>query len=154
MPSTITGYSKQKIKHDLNGTFIETTLNNGNKEFTGWYLFDTGGSLTVQVSGDYATKNELYGTMKNLGKSNATGNGKGFYENEIVELPILKIFGFSIPEVPIHISSSDKSFYGEAGIIGNNVLKRFNTIIDYPNATIYLKPNSLMSLSLKKKMIR
>jgi hypothetical protein len=151
MPSTITGYSKRKIKHDLNGTFIETTLNNGNKEFTGWYLFDTGGSLTVQVSGDYATKNELYGTMKNLGKSNATGNGKGFYKNEIVELPILKIFDFSIPEVPIHISSSDKSFYGEAGIIGNNVLKRFNTIIDYPNATIYLKPNSLMSLSFKKK---
>ncbi len=151
IPSNITGYSKQKIRHDLNGTFIEATLNNIKKDFTAWYLFDTGGSLTIEVGGDYATNNKLYGTMKNLGKSSATGNGKGFYQNEIVELPLLKLFGFSIPEVPIHISSSDKSFYGEAGIIGNNVLKRFNTFIDYPNATIYLKPNSLMTSSFKKK---
>lgn len=151
MPANITGYSKRRIRHDLNGTYIEATLNNGTKDFTAWYLFDTGGSLTVVVSGDYATNNNLYGTMKNLGKSNATGNGKGFYQNEIVELPILKLFGFSISNVPIHIASSDKSFYGEAGIIGNNVLKRFNTFIDYPNATIYLKPNNLMNLSFKKK---
>lgn len=151
MPANITGYSKQSIKHDLNGTFIQATLNNGEKDFTAWYLFDTGGSLTIEVGGDYATNNKLYGTMKNLGKSNATGNGKGFFQNEIVELPILKLFGFAIQDVPIHIASSDKSFYGEAGIIGNNVLKRFNTFIDYPNATIYLKPNSLMSLSFKKK---
>ncbi|MDN3677606.1 retropepsin-like aspartic protease [Flavobacterium paronense] len=151
MPTTIAGYSKQQIRHDLNGTFIQATLNNGVKDFTGWYLFDTGGSLTVQVSGDYAKNNELYSTMKNLGKSSATGNGKGFYQNEIVELPLLKLFGYSIPQVPIHISSSDKSFYGEAGIIGNNLLKRFNVIIDYPKATMYLKPNSLMALSFKKK---
>lgn len=151
IPANIIGYSKQKIRHDLNGTFIQATLNNGTKDFTAWYLFDTGGSLTVVVSGDYATNNNLYGTMKNLGKSNATGNGKGFYQNEIVELPILKLFGFTISNMPIHIASSDKSFYGEAGIIGNNVLKRFNTLIDYPNATIYLKPNSLMNLSFKKK---
>ncbi|KOY84303.1 hypothetical protein AD998_21705 [bacterium 336/3] len=151
MSSNIAGYSKQKIRHDLSGTFIEATLNNGNNDFTGWYLFDTGGSLTVAVGGDYAKNNQLYGTMKNLGKSNATGNGKGFYQNEIVELPMLKLFGFSVPKVPIHISSSDKSFYGEAGIIGNNILKRFNIIIDYPNATIYLKPNNLMNVSFKKK---
>ncbi|MBL0358307.1 MAG: retropepsin-like domain-containing protein [Chitinophagaceae bacterium] len=151
IPANITGYSKQNIKHDLNGTFIQATLNNGTKDFTAWYLFDTGGSLTIEVGGDYATNSNLYGTMKNLGKSNATGNGKGFFQNEIVELPILKLFGFAIPNVPIHIASSDKSFYGEAGIIGNNVLKRFNTFIDYPNATIYLKPNNLMNLSFKEK---
>lgn len=151
MPANIAGYSKQSIKHDLNGTFIQATLNNGTKDYTAWYLFDTGGSLTIEVGGDYATNNNLYGTMKNLGKSNATGNGKGFFQNEIVELPILKLFGFTIPNVPIHIANSNKSFYGEAGIIGNNVLKRFNVFIDYPNATIYLKPNNLMSLSFKKK---
>lgn len=151
LPSNMSGYAKQKIRHDLNGTFIQATINNENTDFTAWYLFDTGGSLTMEVSGDYAKSNNLYGTMKNLGKSNSTGNGKGFFQTEIVELPVLKLLGFELPKVPIHIASSDKSFYGEAGIIGNNVLKRFNTIIDYPNATIYLKPNSLMNMTYKKK---
>lgn len=151
MPKNISGYSSKKIRHDLNGTFIEATLNNGVKDYTGWYLFDTGGSLTVAVGGDYATNNQLYGTMKNLGNAIGTGNGKSFSKNEIVELPILKLFGFSITNIPIHIEAPEKSIYGEAGIIGNNVLKRFNTIIDYQNATIYLKPNSLITTPFKKK---
>jgi hypothetical protein len=149
-PSNLSGYSKQKIRHDLNGTYIQATLNNGKNDFTGWYLFDTGGSLTVAVSGDYAKENQIYGTMKNLGNGKSSGTAKGFIENEIVELPILKIFGYELPNVPIHLASSDQSYFGEAGILGNNVLKRFNTIIDYPNATIYLKPNNLMSLTYEK----
>lgn len=151
IPTNTSKYSKSQLKHDLNGTFLQATLNNGKNDFAGWYLFDTGGSLTVMVGGDYATKNNLYGTMKNIGKGNSTGNGKGFFESEVVELPILKILNFSIPNIPIHITASDKSFYGESGIIGNNVLKRFNVIIDYPNANLYLKPNSLMNSSFKKK---
>ena len=151
MPSNLSGYSKQKIRHDLNGTYIQATLNNGKSDFTAWYLFDTGGSLTVAVSGNYAKENQIYGTMKNLGNSKTSGSGKGYIENEIVELPVLKIFGFELPKVPIHIASLDKSYYGEAGIIGNNVLKRFNTFIDYPNATIYLKPNSLIEMTYQKK---
>lgn len=151
LPQDIADYKSAKLRHDLNGTFIEATLTNKKKNYTGWFLFDTGGSLTVSVSGDYATKNNLYGSMKNLGKSKGTGNGKVFFENEIVELPILQLLGFSILDVPIHIESPNKSIYGEAGIIGNNILKRFNTIIDYPNATVYLKPNGLMNASFEKK---
>lgn len=151
IPTNTSEYAKSQLKHDLNGTFFQATLNNGKNNFTGWYLLDTGGSLTVLVGGDYATKNNLYGTMKNIGKGNSTGNGKGFFESEVVELPILKILNFSIPNVPIHLAASDKNFYGESGIIGNNVLKRFNVIIDYPNANLYLKPNSLMNSSFKKK---
>lgn len=151
MPANTTGYSKQQLKHDNNGTFIEVTLNNGKEDFTGWYLFDTGGSMNVMVGGDYAARNNLYGTMKKLGKGKATGNGTGFFENEIVELPALKLCGFLVQQVPIQLTSSDKSFYGEAGIIGNGVLKRFNALIDYPNAVIYLKPNSLINISFNKK---
>jgi Aspartyl protease len=98
LPTNTSEYTKQQVRHDLNGTYIQATLNNGEKNYTGWYLFDTGGSLTVEVSGDYATKNSLYGTMKNLGKSSSTGNGNGFFQTEIVSLPNLKLFEFTIPE--------------------------------------------------------
>lgn len=151
LPSKAAGYSRQRVKHDLNGTFFQATINNGESEFTGWYLFDTGGSLTVAVGGDYAKANHIYGTMEPLGKSTGTGDGKGFFQNEIVELPYLNISGFQLSDVPIHIAGSDKSYYGEAGIIGNNVLKRFNAFIDYPNATVYLKPNGLMNTTYQKK---
>ncbi|MFY7938204.1 MAG: retropepsin-like aspartic protease [Flavobacterium sp.] len=151
LPQDITDYKSANLRHDLNGTFIEATLTNKKKNYKGWFLFDTGGSLTLLVSGSYSSENSLFGSMESIAKTKGTGNGKGFFEEEIVTLPNFNLLGFNIPNLPIHLAASDKSFYGEAGIIGNNILKRFNTIIDYPNATVYLKPNGLMNATFEKK---
>jgi hypothetical protein len=39
------------------------------------------------------------------------------------------------------------TYYGRAGIIGMPVLKRFNTLIDYPNGLVYIKSNKLFGTS-------
>ena len=151
LPLEKSGYTESKMHHDINGSFIQATLNNGEKECKGWFLFDTGGNLTVAAGGDFSIANNLYGTMKKLGNSNTGGTGSNILKSEIVLLPKLKIYGYVMPEVPIQLQSSDISFFGNAGIIGNGVLERFNTLIDYPNATIYLKPNNLFNIAFEKK---
>jgi uncharacterized protein YqiB (DUF1249 family) len=35
------------------------------------------------------------------------------------------------------------SFENYAGVIGSQIAKRFNTIIDYKNKVLYIKPNQL-----------
>ena len=35
----------------------------------------------------------------------------------------------------------------ETPILGNEILKRFNTIMDFQNGVIYMKPNKLMSVA-------
>ncbi len=151
LPMNKSVFIANKMQHNINGSFIQASLNNGKKDCSGWFLFDTGGNLTVAVGGDFSMVNRLYGTMKKIGSSNTGGTGSNTLNSETDLLPKLKISGYVLPEVPIQLQSTDISFFGNAGIIGNSVLKRFNAIIDYPNATIYLKPNSLINTTFDVK---
>jgi hypothetical protein len=150
LPLEKSGYTESKMRHNINGSFIQGTLNNGEKDCTGWFLFDTGGNLTVAVDGDFSTANQLYGTMKKLGNSSTSGTGSNILKSETDILPKLKIVDFVMSGVPIQLQSSTANFFDGAGIIGNSVLERFNVIIDYPNATIYLKPNYLFNKTFRK----
>jgi hypothetical protein len=150
LPLEKSGYTESKMRHNINGYFIQGTLNNGEKDCTGWFLFDTGGNLTVAVGGDFSTANQLYGTMKKLGSSSTSGTGSNILMSETDILPKLKLVDFVISGVPIQLQNSTGNFFGSAGIMGNGVLERFNVIIDYPNATIYLKPNYSFNKAFKK----
>ena len=149
-PIEKSGYTESKMRHNINGSFIQGTLNNGEKDCTGWFLFDTGGNLTVAVDGDFSTANQLHGTMKKLGSSSTRGTGSNILKSETDLLPKLKIVDFVMSGVPIQLQSSTVNFFDGAGIIGNSVLERFNVIIDYPNATIYLRPNYLFNKTFRK----
>ena len=151
LPGNIIEYTASNLKHNINGSFIQASLNNGIKECTGWFLFDTGGGLTVAVGGDFSKANNLYGSMKKLAGSKTSGTGSNILSGEIDLLPQLKISGYIFPEVPVVLQSSEVNFFDNAGIIGMSVLKRFNTIIDYPNQTVYLKPNSMIKTSFNVK---
>jgi len=145
-----TGYTKIQMRHDNNGSLIQAILNNGKKDCNGWFLLDTGGNLTVAVNGGFAKANNLYGTMKKLGNSKIGGTGKNVMDSETDELPGLKLSDYIIPNVPVLLQGSEENLSQNAGIIGNSILKRFNMLIDYPDATIYLKPNSLFQSTFER----
>lgn len=150
LPLNKAGYAKLEMHHDLNGSFIQATLNNGQKDSKGWFLFDTGGNLTVVVNADFSLSNKLFGTMKKLGSSQIEGTGKNIISSETVLLPRFKLMDNVLSDVPVLLQGSNVNTSGNAGIIGNGVLKRFNVLIDYPDATIYLKPNSLFNTSFER----
>ncbi|HWB28139.1 MAG TPA: retropepsin-like aspartic protease [Chitinophagaceae bacterium] len=153
MPLGLAGYKQSQMHHDINGSLIKLTLNNGKKSCAGWFLFDTGGDLNVAVGSDFAVKNNLYGTMKKIGTGVTGGTGSNGLTNEVDLLPQLTINGHNLHDIPIQLQNSGFSFPGNAGIVGNNVLDRFNTIINYPTATIYLKPNHLFSGAFEKSRV-
>jgi hypothetical protein len=53
------------------------------------------------------------------------------------------IGGFSLKNVPIDLELPSDGDGLQFDILGNDVLKRFNVILNYSNGIIYLQPNSL-----------
>jgi Aspartyl protease len=150
LPNTVTSFTKMETKENL---FIKLNLSNTFKNSSGWFFFDTGSESNLIVENRFITNSNLFETMKILGKGKSKGTG-GEIKNNIVLMPELNIGGIklqSFPTVLLPQKNEDK-FYKD-GIIGNQILKRFNTIIDYPNLTVYLKPNSFLNDSFKKKKI-
>ncbi|MGB4771238.1 MAG: retroviral-like aspartic protease family protein [Chitinophagaceae bacterium] len=120
--------------------FIPITIDNGKGQSTNWFMFDNGYSNCLLVDKEIAQANLLYGTMKSIGSRDNAMNGK----TETVLAPKLFIGDYAIQNVPIDLQNPQDVHPYERVIAGNDLLKRFNVIIDYQESMIYFKPNALM----------
>lgn len=69
------------------------------------------------------------------------------------EYPVLTVNGdmlslgdLSLHNIPAQIMTTANPAEFRTHIIGNEVLKRFNTILDFQNNYVYLKPNHLAGM--------
>lgn len=121
--------------------FVPITIDNGKTRSTNWFMFDNGYSNCLLVDKEFAKENALYGTMKRTGSRNNPMNGK----TETVLAPLLQIGNYTIKNVPIDLQDSSAPGTYDRVLAGNDLLKRFNVIIDYQENIIYFKPNALMN---------
>ncbi|MFH6991799.1 aspartyl protease family protein [Flavobacterium sp. FlaQc-48] len=144
LPNIASSYSKLPTQHGPDGTFVKASLQNGKQIGSGWFLLDTGGSLTVAISGDFTQKYDLQHRLEITGYPQIIGTGSTVNKVQTAVLPGLNLAGFILEDVPVQFNLGKSGHYQKEGIIGNAVLKRFNVLIDYPNGKIYIKPNHLL----------
>ena len=130
--------------------FVKISLLIGNTSITEWFCYDSGNSGTINLDDDFSRKYNLYTDLKKLGESEANGLGPNTIKNQVTILPEFRIGNHKFNEVPafLELPSGDDNI--SFCILGNEVLQKFNTIIDYQNSYLYLKPNALFSSPLRK----
>ncbi|MFT4205077.1 MAG: aspartyl protease family protein [Chitinophagaceae bacterium] len=143
IPETLLGYSKLPVKFINGNPFVKCAFIINGKVVEAFFGFDTGSNGEIDISQNFAAKNNLNGLMKQTGMATTTGSSGSKYTEKIVELPILKIGDFELYNVPLGIYDKDPDGVVQNEIIGNNILKRFNVIFDLQNSDIYIKPNHL-----------
>jgi Aspartyl protease len=122
----------------------------GDRKINGWFGFDTGSSGTLNISSEFAKENNLYNSMKKTGESSGRGVGPNTIKNDKVTLPKLKIGEYELSELPIFVEQPPTKEYVLFSVIGSDIIKRFNWVIDFKNNAIYLKPNNLFNQPFKK----
>ena len=68
------------------------------------------------------------------------------FVNQVVEIEKICFDKSCASQVPVQLLSTPNPARFETHILGGELLKRFNTILDFQNGFVYMKPNSLMSL--------
>lgn len=118
-------------------------LNNG-ETLKGEYFVNTGAGTTVDFNTPFVNKHDI---IEKTGKhySYLTGGiEKGetvHYEGRVVDF---KIKDITFSDMPVGISQAKSGIQHSKkvfGIIGNNVLRRFNIIFDYKNYKMYWEKN-------------
>mgnify|MGYP000890516214 CR=1 FL=1 len=112
-------------------------------EVSGLSFLDTGGEFGYLMSAPYAKEKDV---MKKVGKylqrESYSVNGKGY--NYITRVKSFELGGLKTGNFAMDISQSKTGVInmpGYMGMIGFELLKNFNTIIDSKNGKIYFKPN-------------
>jgi predicted aspartyl protease len=124
---------------------IEATiqLKNG-KIYIGKFLIDTGADLSIMLNTNFIEKHKITEQIDKkieVSYGSLTKNNSKSFEGTIESIII---GNFALKDIPVNLTNEKKgvnSFQGYVGIIGNDILKRFDLVFDYKNKTLYLPAN-------------
>ena len=108
------------------------------------FIFDTGAGLNFLLSNDFVEDSTLFKKKRKFYPTQAEGIG-GKRKMTLTIAKEIKLGPYRFRKVPIHVFEDDynvTSYPLLGGIIGNDILRRFNVIMNYPEQSIYLKPNT------------
>ncbi|MDE3124655.1 MAG: aspartyl protease family protein [Bacteroidota bacterium] len=107
------------------------------------FIFDTGAGLCFLVSEQFLKDSSLLKTKRKMYPTQAEGLG-GKKEMQLTVTEKIKIGPYQFRRVPLLIFSDDyniTSYPFLGGILGNDIMRRFNTVFNYAEKSIYIVPN-------------
>ncbi|WP_299587250.1 hypothetical protein [Mucilaginibacter sp.] len=150
LPKVLKGYVRSKIGFTHSYAYITGAFEIENKKYFGDFSMDTGSALAIILDSAWVSRQQFPTNLK-LIKTSALRDPRGVkYETKLVLSPLLKLNNFDLTNIPTLILSNKNPAGFEINFLGNDLLKRFNMILDFKNDYIYLKPNKLMSLKYRQ----
>ncbi len=108
------------------------------------FYFDTGAGLCILLNEDFVRDSSILQEGKKIMITQAEGLS-GKTSMKLSTLRYFQIGHYKFKKVPVHIFKDEynvTSYPYLGGIIGNDLLRRFNLIINYQQQEMHLKPNS------------
>ena len=144
LPEIEAAYEKQNLIFRQNSMFIEGELGIGETKYKNNFLIHSGFSGAALLDDQFVHDNNISSQLPAISESelkDALGNA---IKTKKAKLPLFNLGGTHFPDVPIAF------FEGNIGrqmqsVLGGELIKRFNIILDMQQAHIYLKPNSLFN---------
>jgi hypothetical protein len=108
------------------------------------FLYDIGAGLCMMLSKDFIEDSALIYKKRKLFYKEAEGLG-GKIDMQMTVIREMKLGPYRFRNVPVYIFKDEfnvTSYPFLGGLIGNDILRRFNCILNYEKRDFYLTPNS------------
>ncbi|MEP7279015.1 MAG: aspartyl protease family protein [Bacteroidota bacterium] len=151
--SLIYVYSKGSLKYPKGGyllkpllvnLLIQTARINDNGERTARFYFDTGAGLCLLLSTDFVEDSSLISPKRKRVLTQVEGLG-GKKQMVLTTVKNFRLGPYRFKRVPAYIFEDEfnvTSYPYLGGLIGNDLLRRFNVIINYEKRDVYITPNN------------
>ncbi len=148
--------SRGSIRYPKGGYMLKPVISNlpvqglrirDNVTVNSRFLYDIGAGLCMLLSSDFVDDSSFIHRKRKLWSKEGEGVG-GKIDMKLTVIREVRIGPFKFRAVPTYIFDDDynvTSYPYMSGIIGNDILRRFNTIINYEKRDIYIIPNSHFS---------
>ncbi|TAE33933.1 MAG: hypothetical protein EAZ91_01060 [Cytophagales bacterium] len=133
----------QKTELDFLRSFpcMKGTLQVAGRQLTGWFSLDTGSDKALILDSVWVRK-QGFPTDLPLIRETSLRNPRGeVFVTKTVRCPGFSMANLSLKDPPATLLVSRNPANFEINFLGNDILKRFNTILDFQNDLAYLKPN-------------
>lgn len=108
------------------------------------FLYDMGAGVCMLLTKDFVADSSFLDKRKKRWIKEGEGLG-GKIDMELIVMKEVKLGPYRFRNVPVYIFDDENnvtSYPYMGGLIGNDILRRFNVILNYPGNDVYLTPNS------------
>jgi hypothetical protein len=136
-------YTKLDINYLSQLFFVEGVIKQNGIIDINLFVFDTGYQRAIMLDNDLLEQNNFPSDKMQVIERTIMHGAQG---NEIPvvtsELEGLKLGKYELKNIPAQILTTNKPIQNKnAHYLGNEVLKRFNIVLDFQENVVYLKPN-------------
>ena len=143
------GYRRSKIIFIRSLLCMRAGFEIAGKKMAGDFLFDTGSEQAVIVDSVWAKRQGFAEGLTVIGTKLLHDPRGATYETRTVLAPLFRFDGARLTTVPTMILGSKNPVGFGINYLGNDLLKRFNLILDFRKDAVYAKPNQLFHLKFR-----
>lgn len=149
----ISVYTKGTIKYPRGGFLLKPVIQTipiltanikDNRSLTSRFYFDTGAGMCLLLSADFVSDSNFVKPKRKWYATQAEGlGGKAPMKQGVIKQ--LQLGPYKFKNVPTYIFDDEYNvtqYPALAGLVGNDLLRRFNLIINYDRKDIYMIPNT------------
>ncbi|MEO7531315.1 MAG: aspartyl protease family protein [Sediminibacterium sp.] len=132
------------LKPNFSTLPLQQVTINDDRAILSRFIFDTGAGLCFLLSKDFVDDSVAFKKNRRFYPTQAEGLG-GKKLMSISVAKEIRLGPYKFKRVPVHIFEDEynvTSYPLLGGLIGNDILRRFNVVLNYPEQSIHLKPNS------------
>jgi hypothetical protein len=132
------------MKPTIAGIPVEQAMLSDERDIYSRFYIDTGAGLCLLLSEAYCRDSAVIPATRKKFNTITEGLG-GTKEMTMTVLKKFKIGPYKFRKVPVYIFDDEfnvTSYPHLGGLIGNDILRRFNVVINYPQSEFHLSPNS------------
>ena len=145
-------WSRGTIRYPRGGYLLRPTISQliaqtvrvrDDEAVTSRFLYDMGAGLCMLLSKDFIADSSFLDKKKKRWIKEGEGLG-GKIDMELTVIKEVKLGPYRFRNVPVYIFddvNNVTSYPYMGGLIGNDILRRFNVILNYAKSDIYLTPN-------------
>jgi Aspartyl protease/PDZ domain len=149
----LTFCTKGPIRYPRGGYLLKPTINQlvaqqlrvrDEETVTSRFLYDMGAGVCMLLTRDFIADSVFLDKRKKRWVKEGEGLG-GKIDMELIVMKEIKIGPYRFRNIPVYIFddvNNVTSYPYMGGLIGNDILRRFNVILNYARSDIYLVPNS------------
>jgi hypothetical protein len=128
----------------INSTPVQQLRVKDGRTITARFLYDMGAGLNMMLSTDFLKDSSLLDKKRKLFAKEAEGLG-GKVDMAMTVIKEVKLGPYKFRNVPVYVFNDTfniTSYPFLAGLLGNDILRRFNVILNYDRRDIHLLPNT------------
>jgi hypothetical protein len=145
--------TKGTIRYPRGGYLLKPVINQlvaqnlkvrDEKAINARFIYDMGAGVCMLLSKDFVSDSEFIDKRKKRWIKEGEGLG-GKIDMELLVMKEVKLGPYRFRNVPVHIFddvNNVTSYPYMGGLLGNDILRRFNVIINYSKSDIYIVPNT------------